>query len=149
MAKDILRRLKFDNETIARVTALITWHDDMPPLEEKAIRRAIHRIGLEQYPALFEVKRADTLAKNLYKRKEKLAYIAGYEKMYQEILEKQQCLSLRDLAVTGNDLIQLGMKPSKELGATLERLLMHVLNYPEDNTVETLTSLIKTERNFE
>lgn len=146
MAKDILRRLKFDNDTIAHVTALITWHDDRPPLKERAIRRAMYRVGLEQYPALFEVKRADTLAKNLYKREEKIDYIDGYEKMYQEILEKQQCITLKDLAVTGNDLIRLGMKPGKELGAVLEGLLMHVLDHPEDNTREALISLIKRER---
>lgn len=115
MAKEILKRLKFDNDTMRRVTTLIKWHDDTPPLEPRAIRRAISRIGLEQYPALFAVKRADTMGKNQYQRAEKLAYIEGYQKLYEEILEKQQCLTLKDLAVTGKDLIEAGMKPGKEL----------------------------------
>ena len=143
MAKKILKRLKFDNDTIQRVTALVRYHDDMPPLEMKAVRRAIYRIGLEQYPALFEVKRADTLGKNNYKREEKLAYIEEYQRMYQKILEEQQCLTLKELAVTGKDLIQAGMKPGKEIGENLNLLLQHVLEYPEDNKKEILMKKIK------
>lgn len=143
MAKEILKRLKFDNDTIRKVCALIKSHDDMPPLEPKAIRRAIFRTGLEQYPALFAVKRADALGKNQYQRAEKLAYIEGYQKLYEEILEKQQCLALKDLAVTGKDLIDAGMKPGKELGETLEEMLEHVLEYPEDNQKEILMNKIK------
>lgn len=143
MAKEILKRLKFDNDTIRKVCALIKSHDDMPPLEPKAIRRAIFRTGLEQYPALFAVKRADALGKNQYQRAEKLAYIEGYQKLYEEILEKQQCLTLKDLAVTGKDLINAGMKPGKELGETLEKMLEHVLEYPEDNQKEILMNKIK------
>ena len=143
MAKEILKRLKFDNDTIRRVTTLIKWHDDMPPLEPRAIRRAIFRTGLEQYPALFAVKRADTMGKNQYQRAEKLAYIEGYQKLYEEILEKQQCLTLKELAVTGKDLIDAGMKPGKELGEVLERMLDYVLEHPEENQKEILMKQIK------
>ncbi|WP_075721111.1 CCA tRNA nucleotidyltransferase [Roseburia sp. 499] len=143
MAKEILKRLKFDNDTMRRVTTLIKWHDDTPPLEPRAIRRAISRIGLEQYPALFAVKRADTMGKNQYQRAEKLAYIEGYQKLYEEILEKQQCLTLKDLAVTGKDLIEAGMKPGKELGEVLERMLDYVLEHPEENQKEILMKQIK------
>lgn len=149
MANGILRRLKFDNDTIRKVAALIRWHDDRPLLEEAAVRRRIHCVGLEQYPALFEVKRADTLAKNRYKRKEKLTYLAEYERIYQEILDKKQCLNLKDLAVNGQDLIQMGMKPGKEIGDTLKKLLFRVLEHPEDNEREILINFIRTERKSE
>jgi tRNA nucleotidyltransferase (CCA-adding enzyme) len=86
------------------------------------------------------------MAKNQYKRKEKLEYLAGYQQIYQEILKKNQCLSLKGLAVNGNDLIGLGMEPGKGLGDTLGRLLDHVLEFPEDNTREKLLNLLKTER---
>ena len=141
MAREILQRLKFDNNTIGKVTALIRWHDHRPKLEEASVRRAVHQAGPEQYPALFEVKYADTMAKNQYKREEKLAYLAGYKKNYQEILEQKQCLGLKDLAVNGKDLIQLGMEQGKGLGDTLDRLLSHVLEFPEDNTREVLLRL--------
>lgn len=141
MAKEILQRLKFDNDTIGKVTALVRWHDHRPKLEEAFVRRAIYRVGPKQYPALFEVKYADTMAKNQYKREEKLAYLAEYQRIYREIIEKKQCLGLKDLAVNGKDFIRLGMEPGKELGNTLERLLDHVLEFPEDNTKEVLLGL--------
>ncbi len=141
MAKEILQRLKFDNDTIGKVTALVRWHDHRPKLEEAFVRRAIHRVGPKQYPALFEVKYADTMAKNQYKREEKLAYLAEYQRIYREIIEKKQCLGLKDLAVNGKDFIRLGMEPGKELGNTLEWLLDHVLEFPEDNTKEVLLGL--------
>lgn len=138
MAEEILRRLKFDNDTIKKVCSLILWHDDNPELREKVIRRALSRIGTAQYPALFAVKRADIRAQSSYFREKKLAYVDGYEKMYREILAKQQCLTIKELAVTGHDLIADGMKPGKEIGMMLKQLLEIVLEEPEQNTRENL-----------
>ena len=138
LSKEILRRLKFDNDTIKRVSNLILCHDHMPKLEEKQVRRAIYKNGVEQYPALFAVKRADILAQSDYLRAEKLAEVDCYEALYQEIMRKQQCLSIKDLAVTGSDLIALGMKQGKAVGETLKKLLELVLEQPELNTKEKL-----------
>ena len=57
---------------------------------------------------------------------------------YQEILEKKQCLSIRELAVNGADLIADGRKQGKEIGETLKALLELVLEHPEKNTKEKL-----------
>lgn len=138
MAKKILRRLKFDNDTTDRVCRLILCHDDNPPLQERAVRRAVYRNGVDQYPALFVVKRADTLAQSTYKREEKLQYLKEYEAVYNQIMAKKQCLSIKELAVTGTDLIAAGMQPGKVLGETLNELLEYVLENPEDNTKEKL-----------
>ncbi len=138
MARMILRRLKFDNDTTDRVSALVRWHDDNPELSPRSVRRAISRIGLERYPALFAVKRADTLAQSTYCREEKLTYLDAYEALYHEVMEKQQCLTIKQLAVTGNDLIEAGMQPGKEIGSVLKQLLELVLEAPELNTKEKL-----------
>lgn len=139
IAGQILRRLKFDNDTIRRVTALVRSHDDRPyPLSERVVRRAILRNGEETYPDLFAVKRADILAQSDCLKKEKLDYVDEYERIYQEIRQKNQCLSLKHLAVTGKDLIAAGMKPGKELGAVLKRMLEDVIDEPELNCREIL-----------
>ncbi len=141
MTRQILRRLKFDNDTIDRTAKLVAAHDERPPLTEKAIRKAVSRTGLEQYPQLFEVKRADTLAQSAYQREEKLAYIAGYEAIYQDILRKNQCLQKKDLSVNGRDLIAYGMKPGKQMGEILNQLFEAVLEQPELNDREKLLQL--------
>ena len=58
--------------------------------------------------------------------------------MYREILEKEECIHLKTLAVSGKDLIAAGFKPGRELGRLLEELLQLVLENPECNTKEFL-----------
>ena len=142
MARDILRRLKFDNDTTKRVCALVKIHDQMPKLEEKYVRRILHKNGIEQYPALFTVKHADMLAQSEYKREEKIAELRQYEALYEKIRKENQCLSIKELAVTGADLIALGMQQGKEIGETLNQLLEQVLEHPEWNTKEKLLELV-------
>lgn len=139
--RQILRRLKFDNDTTDAVCRLVEWHDDNPELSERNVRRAMHRIGLEQYPGLFAVKRADILAQSDYQREEKLAYVADYERIYEAVMEQEQCVTIKDLAVNGSDLIAAGMQQGRELGVVLKTLLERVLDEPELNTKEQLLAL--------
>lgn len=143
MARSILRRLKMDNETIARVTQLIRWHDDNPPLTERNVRRAICRVGEAQYPDIFAVKRADIRAQSDYQKEEKLRYVDEYEAVYRQILEKKQCLSIKDLAVDGSDLLAAGIPQGRAIGEKLQELLELVLEQPECNTREYLLSQLK------
>ncbi|NBI87284.1 CCA tRNA nucleotidyltransferase [Lachnospiraceae bacterium] len=140
MAEGILKRLKYDNDTIDKVCRLVMWHDDNPPLSQKSIRRAVVRLGQEAYPAVFAVKRADILAQSSYKRDEKLQYLKGYEDIYNKILEQQDCLTLKDLAVNGRDLITAGFAPGPGLGKVLNGLLEIVLEDPQKNKKEYLLS---------
>lgn len=138
MTHQILRRLKFDNETIRRVCSLVEWHDDNPPLTKRAVRRAVVRAGQMSYPDLFEVKRADILAQSDYRREEKLAYVTQYEACYREIISDGDCLDLKHLAVTGKDLIEDGVAPGPQLGQILGQLLELVIAEPEKNTKDIL-----------
>ena len=141
MAKDILKRLKFDNDTINACYKFIMYHDDRPPVTERNVRRAVSRIGADAFPDLFEIKRADVLGQSTYHREEKLAYIDEYQSVYEEICEKAQCVQKKDLAINGKDLIAMGMQPGKELGNVLEQLFQQVLDQPELNQKEKLIEL--------
>ena len=144
MTKSILRRLKFDNDTLGKVTKLVQYHDYRIPAEPKRVRKAMNKIGEDLFPYYLEVRTADTMAQSEYMREEKLQNIRDMEKCYQEILEKQECVSLKDLAISGSDLIADGMKPGKEIGYVLNSLLEKVIENPELNTRETLLELRKT-----
>ena len=139
-AKKILKRLKFDNDTLGKVTKLIQYHDYRMPAQPKNVRRAVNKIGEELFPYYLEVRKADTMAQSDYMRQEKLQNISEIEQCYQGILEKKECVSLKMLAVTGRDLIADGMEPGKQIGAVLQALLEYVLEYPECNTKEALLS---------
>jgi tRNA nucleotidyltransferase (CCA-adding enzyme) len=90
---------------------------------------------------LFEVNRADTSAKNPEHTDEKFERLASARKLYQEILSKEECVSLKELHINGKDLIAAGLKPGRELGDVLNRLLAAVLEEPQLNEKETLLTM--------
>ena len=142
MADCIMKRLRFDNDTREKVVRLVKYHDYKIGLTPKAVRRAIVKTGQELFPYLLEVKRADMLAQSMYLREEKEAELQQLEVIYKEIIANNDCTSVKMLAVNGSDLIAAGMKPGKELGETLQRLLEIVLEEPSLNTKEYLLSQI-------
>ena len=143
MAKAILRRLKFDNDTMNKVTKLVAYHDYRMEAEPRLVRRAMNRIGEDLFAEYLEVRMADTLAQSAYQREEKLQNLQDIRSCYEEIMENKQCVSLKELAVTGSDLIADGMAPGKEIGHVLNLLLEQVLEKPELNDKETLLRLRK------
>lgn len=138
MSKVILQRLRMDNDTIEKVYQLILWHEDTPLLTPRNIRGAVHRIGTACYPGLFIVKRGIAMSLPENDRKRETDYINEYERIYQKILENQECLDRKELAVNGRDLIEAGIRPGKELGDILDRMLALVIEHPEYNKKETL-----------
>lgn len=143
MARSILRRLKFDNDTTQKVCCLVAGHDQNPPVTEQSVRRAAVRLGSGAFPDIFAVKRADISAQSDYQRSEKLAYVDRYEACYRSVIEKNQCLSLKDLAVSGRDLIAAGMRPGPALGNVLNRLFELVLDDPDKNESEYLLRMAR------
>lgn len=133
MAKDILKRLKFDNDTIDAVTRLILYHDDNPAMTPKSVRKLIARVGQERFLDLLEVKRADSCGQNPAYSEEKDVYLKYLHDCYEEFLEQNNCFTIKDLAIDGKDLMVLGMKPGKQMGEMLKELLELVLDEPERN----------------
>ena len=138
IAGRILRRLKFDNDTIHKVTRLVRYHDYRMPSTAKDVRRAMNKIGEDIFSYYMEVRRGDVLAQSMYQREEKIQNLDEIERLYQEIIERGQCVSLKELSVTGRDLIEAGMAPGKEIGVKLNELLLLVIEEPELNTKEKL-----------
>lgn len=138
IADDIMKRLRFDNDTRNKVVKLVKYHDLDMALTPKGVRKAIVKLSEELFPLFIEVQRADYLAQSMYKRDEKEAENKEIQRLYEQILEEQNCVSLKTLAVTGSNLIEAGMKPGKEIGEVLQKLLEEVLEEPSLNTKDIL-----------
>ena len=138
IAEEVLKRLRFDNDTLYKVKSLVFFHDYHPGLTDKSVRKFVTKIGKELVPFYLLVQRADVLAQSEYKREDKLAKIDEVSRIFDGIIERGECLSLKDLAVNGKDLIALGMKPGKEIGETLEHFLQMVIANPSLNEKEIL-----------
>lgn len=138
MTGKILRRLKFDNATLDQVKRMVLYHDVRPQPDERQIRRLVHRAGEDIFPGLFQVMGADILAQSEYKRIEKLLNLDRVQQTYEKIMERKDCISLKQLAVTGKDLIDAGMQPGREIGELLKKMLEDVLEDPSHNEKEYL-----------
>jgi tRNA nucleotidyltransferase (CCA-adding enzyme) len=148
-AKHILRRLKFDNDTMDAVVHLIRWHDYRFGLTPAGMRKAMAKIGKEYMELLFEVNRADTSAKNPMYTSEKYERLAKARELYEEVMARGECVSLKELSINGKDLIALGQKPGRELGNLLDDLLAEVIEKPELNERDALLNIVKRKLNEE
>jgi tRNA nucleotidyltransferase (CCA-adding enzyme) len=142
IAERVLKRFKFDNNTLKSVIVLVKEHMNRhEALRTASIKKFINRVGLENLEDLFELQIADIKGSaspfdfsSIHYMKEEVT----------KILETKQPLTVKELALTGSDLLALGFKPGKLIGDILNHLLDAVLEKPELNTREQLIELVKT-----
>lgn len=152
-AQEILRRLKFDNDTISMVFRIIKYHDrrhenclidgKYSTKGKKTMRRLMNQIGVEAMPLLFLLQRADLLAQSEYTREDKLAKLDAGERCFQEIRDAGEAVTLKELAIGGREIMSFGVKPGPKIGVILQQLLETVLEDPQKNTPEILVGLAK------
>ena len=137
MARAILKRLKFDNDTISRVSKLVYYHDLRPKANESAVRRALYEIGPELFADYLCVQRADNFAKNTGLLGSMFDRIDQVNQIYIRVIGRGDPLSLKDLKINGGDLVGIGIK-GRAVGYILESALLMVLEKPELNEKELL-----------
>ena len=138
IAEKALARLRFDHETIREVTELVRHHDAPVTAEEKSLRRWLNRLGEQGVRRLLKIKRADAIAQALFCREERLPMLDQAEEILEQVLQKEQCFSLKDLAITGKDLLTLGLPQGPMVGAALKALLDKVIDGELPNDRERL-----------
>ena len=148
IAKTVMKRLKFDNDTIRKVTKLVAYHDYRMEPTGANVRRAMHEIGVELFPYYLAVRLADPKAQSSYERRGKLENIIQIRELYRNALRNKECVTLKDLAVTGTDLINLGIAPGKKLGTLLNELLDIVIEDPAWNQKGKLCDYVKERFGF-
>jgi len=146
LSEDILKRLKFSNETIEQVTKLITNHliQYHTGWSDGAVRRLIRRVGSANINALLSFRRADILAHG--RGGKGLDLLSELKKRVDEIIEKPFAIETQDLAIDGNQVMSvLGLSPGPKVGSVLRALMEKVTDHPELNTEEKLIALLKKE----
>lgn len=141
MSLDILKRMKYPNKIIEGVSFLVLHHCDMFSLSKKSIRKAMYKITPELFPSFLKVREADLLAQSDLSKKEKIPKLKEAINIYQEILKENNCFSLKDLKVNGNDLIALGYR-GKDIGVILNNMLKAVIEDERKNDKNYLLSNI-------
>ncbi len=144
IAAAALKRLRLPNRLIDPCLQLIVWHDVRYSGSVKQIRRLLNKLGEEQTRLLFQVQYADTLSQSDYLREEKLALLQTAEEQCDRILCENQCISLKQLAVSGKDLIAEGITDGKTIGSILNELLNMVIEEQIPNEKAALLAAAKT-----
>ena len=144
MAEEITRRLRFDKRSAQRIVLLVEWHDRPIEPTHKAVRRVLNAMGEEALRQLLQVKSADNLAQH-EKYRRRLADIDAVEAVMEELLAQESCFSLKQLAVNGRDLMELGFSGS-EIGAALDALLQQVMDGELPNEKEALLAWLKEKK---
>ena len=145
MAESICRRLRFDKAAAQRICLLVRYHDRPIPLTERAIRRAMNQLGVDGLRQLCAVKRADNLAQHPDYRGRQQEIDRG-EAIMEELLAKDACFSLKQLAVNGQDMMALGLQ-GPAIGKMLQALLDAVMDGVVENERNALLSLAQTPKN--
>ncbi len=141
MANNILRRLKYDNQTIKDVKALVGEHMcRINEMTKKGVKRLIGRIGEENTFKLFKLQIADVMCSN---KPKDISNILRMKELAEKIIYEKEPISTKDLAVNGHDLIKLGINQGKEIGLILNELLDMVIENPKLNNKEVLMKEVK------
>ncbi len=141
IAEAVMKRLRFDNKSMERIIRLIRFHDrDILP-QPKAVAKAVSVVGDDIFIDLLKIKRADKAAQNPSDLQKGIEYIDTIERIYIGLKADHYCLSLRDLAIDGRDLVALGFQEGKEIGRMLKFLFEKVLEDPAFNEKERLKEL--------
>ncbi len=141
IADDILRRLKSDNRTRESVVTLIKLHDNPIDESERIIKRKLRSIGRDMLFDLIELQRADTsgLADEFHSR---YTHFDNLIALTENILIQEDCFSLKNLNINGNDIKALGYQ-GRKIGEILNILLDAVIDGKAENRKEQLIEYIK------
>ncbi|MPN40436.1 hypothetical protein SDC9_187973 [bioreactor metagenome] len=143
MTEKILKRLKFDHQTISDVCQLIKYHDAEISNNSKFIKKWLNKIGIIQFERLLLVKQADVMGQSDYLKEKKLKMIASIQSNLKQVLEEKQCFTLKELAINGNDLIEIGIPNGRKIGEILNWILEQVMEEQLENTKEILINAAK------
>lgn len=130
-AVKILRGLKLDNDTIGNVKSMVMAFQAPLAVDKVQIRKLLSRVTEYQFLGAMQLKKLDgdeTVPELL--------------RLFEEIREAGDCVSLKQLAVNGGDLLQQGLEKGKQIGDGLMYLLNLVLEEPKLNKKDILLEKI-------
>ena len=138
IAKRALKAMKCDRKRFDRVLLLVEKHDLVMNGTEKQIKRLVRQIGADAAEQLLYLHKADVTAQAACHRAARIEESDRLLAMLAALREADACMSLKQLAVSGSDLMQLGIPQGKAIGEMLNRLLEAVMEGSLPNEREAL-----------
>jgi putative nucleotidyltransferase with HDIG domain len=140
-ARRILRRLRYPNSLVQEVGVLVERHMFTIPGTDRGLRRLVRKTGVDLIFDLLDLRRVDVIGQGMGNRTDD---IDEFERRIREELERKPPFCITDLAIDGNDVMELFDIPeSPQVGEILSHLLEMVLDDPEKNKREALIDAIR------
>lgn len=140
MAKEAMRRLKFSNEMVDQVSHLVRHHmwRYLPEMNDSTVRRFIDDLGEENLEDWVQVRYADIHGKGKPEHmEEELDRLNGFLQRVEE-LRSEGDGGIPDLAIDGNDLMDMGFDPGPEMGELIDQLREYIAEDLDRNNPEEL-----------
>ncbi len=145
MTEEAMTRLRFPREEIQRVVHLVRQHmfEYRPEWTDAAVRRFLRNVGADNVADLFDLRLADNQGNGL--RQGFPHYLGELSARVEEVIARQEALTVRDLAVDGRDVMrELRLPPGPRIGVVLDLLLEEVLEDPALNERERLLARLRS-----
>lgn len=144
MAMAFMLDYKFDNKSIDNIYKLVKYHDSPigANVKLKGMKKLINKLGEDLMPKFMKLTFADRLAHRLDDTRFSIENIDAGKKKLIDLIMNPAPMKIKDLAVNGRDLIDVGLV-GKEIGDTLNYMLDKVLENPELNTRDSLLQIAK------
>lgn len=143
IADEVLRRLKAPNALRDQVCFLVENHMILLEADKRQLTRRLSKFGEENLRLLIALQKADFTSKGTVNESSETDF-AEMERLLEEILSENACLHIKDLALNGQDLLELGFAPGPKLGQCLQNLLDQVLEEKLPNEKDALLDYAKT-----
>ena len=143
ITEKILKDLRFPNKDIEEILLLIKYHDITFSPTKKFIRRMLTKMSQEDLKKLFNLRIADILGQGFADMNDdRITLVLDTLDLLMRFDDEEECFSLRQLAIDGNDLKEIGMKPSPHMGKVLNTLLEMVIQEEIENKKEVLLNFV-------
>ena len=143
IAADILNRLRVDNCTKDKVLKLVKYHDTQIINEPKYVKRWLNKLGIAAFEDLLQLKTSDMIAQKGNINDPRLSSIAELRKTAEQIVDEGLAFNLKSLAISGQDLLNIGVPQGKKIGEILDELLELVVDGELANRQEELLEYVK------
>jgi len=140
----ILKYFKYDNKTIKNVSSILKYINVDFENDSYLIRKYLSNNTPFIFKKVLKAKLIISAAKKCDTEIETLENICT---TFNAIIKNEDCISLKELKINGNDLKKLGITDGKEIGDKLKFLLDEVLKCPQNNDFEILKSLLDLPQN--
>lgn len=144
IAQKVLKRLRYSSEIIESVSQLICCHDATLTPTKPSVKRLLNKLGEKQLRRLLVLRVHDIKGQSSKDMELRLEKVDKILEILDWIIKQSECFQLKDLAINGNDLIEIGIPEGKLIGQILNPCLSYVIDGTVNNTKNDLLKMIDT-----